>query len=144
MKSLVSLTCLLVMAALPAQAGKSYQLFPPNTPQVDKVTPPGSAKLVAPEANSVIKEEKVVLKWQAVEGADFYTVQLATDPNFRWMPVNEGLYKKTEIEVSVQAGRHYYWRVAANRGENMPGYMKGEFATSTFQTPGDYKGPGPN
>ncbi|MGE3756420.1 MAG: fibronectin type III domain-containing protein [Pseudobdellovibrionaceae bacterium] len=145
MRTLTALICLVLIAAIPAQASESgYKFLPQPTPDAAKAEPPPSPKLSSPEAYTVINEQSVTLKWEAVAESDFYTVQVATDPNFRWMSKNESMFKGTEITVNVEPGRHYFWRVASNKANNQPGTMKSYFATSTFETPGDYKGPGPN
>lgn len=131
-------------AASPAKDGHQAKaggrdnnaLFPPKQPNKALSTTPADPQLVSPEFMKTVREPSVTLTWKEVEGAQKYHVQVATDPNFKWLKADENLYQGTSLEVkNLEAGKHYYWRVAAVKPDNMSTYMTGNFSKSMFQTP---------
>ncbi len=104
-------------------------------PKKELVTRAEPPSLQAPQFFTEISGKAVTLSWVAVEGADFYHVQLATDPNFKWLVLNEPMFNKTEIIFNdLEPAKHYYWRVASLKSQNDPGYVKGNFHASMFRT----------
>lgn len=118
-----------------AFAEHDTNLFPPKKADKTKATQPGKVSLSEPAFMAKIKASNVTLKWAAVESADAYHVQVATDPNFKWLVANENMHKNTSFDVTgLEKGKHYYWRVAAEKSDNDPSYFKGWFSTSMFET----------
>ena len=142
MKILVSLVtfavCLII--SIPSlskeQAHRdNTSLFPPKQPNKALSTPPAATTLAEPAFMSKISGSEITLKWNAVEGVETYHLQVATDPVYKWLVADEKLYKGTSFQVKgLEAGKHYYWRVAAVKPENMNTFMKSEFARSMFET----------
>ncbi len=110
-------------------------LFPPKQPNRLLATAPEKAELVAPEAFAKISGAQVTLKWKAAFAAEFYHLQVATDPNFKWLKVDEPFLSTTSFDLKgLEAGKHYYWRVASVLTSNIPGSTKSAFARSMFAT----------
>lgn len=117
-------------------AEKMNALFPEPQAQPEKNNVPTKPELSAPAYFAEVKGEKATLTWKAVQGAEEYHVQLATDPNFKWLVANEYHHKATSFEATgLEAGKHYYWRVAAVKPNNWSTFRKSFFATSMFATP---------
>jgi hypothetical protein len=110
-------------------------LFPQPVADKSKVALPGTPELVEPAFMTKVTGAAVTLKWNSVIGADFYTVQVATDPNFKWLVTADPLHKTTTFEVKgLEAGKHYYWRVFAGKSDNDATYTKSLAAKSMFET----------
>jgi hypothetical protein len=117
-------------------AEKMNALFPPKESNPAKRAIPAKPELIAPTYFSAIKTDKANLQWKAVEGADLYHVQVATDPNFKWLIANDQAVKTTNFEVTgLEAGKHYFWRVLAVKSDNWNTFRKSYFAMSMFETP---------
>jgi hypothetical protein len=116
--------------------GANLNLFPPPKADLSKSARPAKPELVEPAYRAEVTSDSTTLKWNAVATADAYHLQLATDPVFKWLVVNEELYKGTSFEVKgLEKGKHYFWRVAAMKTDNAPTFMTGWFSLSTFETP---------
>lgn len=110
-------------------------LFPPKEPNKALSTVPAATSLSEPAFMAKVSGSEVTLKWAAVEGVETYHVQVATDPVYKWLTVDEKLYKGTSLQLKdLQPGKHYYWRVAAFKAKNMNSFSKGEFTKSMFET----------
>ncbi len=110
-------------------------LFPPKQPNKALSTPPSATTLAEPAFMAKISGAETTLKWSPVDGVETYHLQVATDPVYKWLVADEKLYKGTSFQVKgLEAGKHYYWRVAAVKPENMNTFMKSEFARSMFET----------
>lgn len=108
-------------------------LFPPKAPVKSLTEPPEKSELLEPPAFASVPGPAVTLKWKPADKADSYHIQLATDPNFKWLVQDLQLYKDTSFEAKdLVSGQRYYWRVAGLRPGNDPGYAKGYFVKSTF------------
>jgi len=111
-------------------------LFPPKQPNKALSAPPAATTLTAPAFMAKVSAPEATLTWKEVEGVTAYHVQVATDPVFKWLKFEDKLYKGTSYQVKdLEPGKHYYWRVAAMKPENMPSYSKAEFVKSVFETP---------
>lgn len=109
-------------------------LFPPQKPDLSKGTAPSPVKLLEPAFMSTANAS-VTLKWEASAEAEAYHVQVATDPNFKWLVTNELFVKGTSFDVSgLEADKHYYWRVAGWKSGQAAGASKGDFVKSMFKT----------
>jgi hypothetical protein len=116
-------------------AEKMNSLFPKKEAQNEKRDTPSKPELVAPEFYSKVSGDRATLQWKAVTGAEEYHVQVATDPNFKWLVTNEHHVSGTSFEATgLEAGKQYYWRVAAFKGTNWSTFRKGFFASSMFTT----------
>lgn len=112
-------------------------LFPQPQSDAAKREVPEKPELAGPSYFSQVKGDKVTLQWKAVQGADEYHVQVATDPNFKWLVSNEYHVKATSFDAAgLEAGKHYYWRVAAVKSTNWSTFRRSFFATSMFETSG--------
>jgi hypothetical protein len=118
------------------KGGADLNLFPPPQADHSKVARPAKPELVEPAFHSKTTAEAITLKWNAVATADAYHLQVATDPNFKWLVNEEMMTKNTSFEVKgLKPATHYFWRVAALKTDNTQTYMKGWFASSEFEKP---------
>ncbi|MCK6599170.1 MAG: fibronectin type III domain-containing protein [Bdellovibrionaceae bacterium] len=109
-------------------------LFPQPKQNKDKSTPPAKTTLGEPAFMAKISGPKATLKWSAVSGAENYHLQVATDPNFKWLKVDDQFQKNTTYELTgLEAGKSYYWRVAAVKNSNDSMYIKGDYEKSMFE-----------
>lgn len=116
---------------------KMNALFPQPQADAEKRKVPEKPELAGPASFSKIEGGKVTLQWKAVEGADEYHVQLATDPNFKWLVANDYHVKATSFDASgLEPGKHYFWRVAAVKSHNWSTFRRSFFASSSFETTG--------
>lgn len=110
-------------------------LFPQPKMNKSKSTPPKKTELLEPAFMAQIGGASVTLKWNAVDTAENYHLQVATDPNFKWLKVDDNFVKRPSYDLSqLEAGKTYYWRVAAVKNSNDPMYIKGPFEVSSFET----------
>jgi hypothetical protein len=117
-------------------AEKMNSLFPPKQADMEAQAIPAKPELTSPEYFSAIKTDSVTLKWKEAQGAQAYHVQVATDANFKWLVANEQEVKGTSFDVTkLEAGKHYFWRVASVRPNNWSTYRKSFFVMSMFETP---------
>lgn len=111
------------------------KLFPPPKMNKSKSTPPKRTELIEPAFMAQVPGTLVTLKWNVVETAENYHLQVATDPNFKWLMVDDNFVKRPSFELKqLQAGKTYYWRVAAVKNSNDPMFIKGAFEASSFET----------
>lgn len=130
-----------VEAKMEAKEAKTVEemrsLFPPKKPELGKGTEPAKTTLEAPAYFAKIDGNEVTLKWKAVDGADQYHLQVATDPNFKWLVTNEYFLTNTTYQQKdLKPGLHYFWRVNAVAKDNAPTHRKSGFAMSMFATSG--------
>lgn len=110
-------------------------LFPQPQAEISKATPPAKPELLQPAFQAVVTGENVTLTWKEVASANAYHVQVATDPNFKWLKADEHFVKGSSFEVKgLEKGHLYFWRVAGWKNDNMAGTNKSFFATSAFET----------
>ena len=113
--------------------GADMHLLPKPIPNPAKATRPSKVVLESPAALSKVPAGAVTLKWQEAKGAESYQVQVATDPNFKWLVTNEFFVKGNSFELkNVEAGKQYFWRVAGMNPNSDPEYLKGFFTNSMF------------
>ncbi len=112
---------------------KMNSLFPEKQKNPAVALPPQQTKLVAPKFLSSVPAGAVKLQWSETSGATDYHVQVATDPNFKWILVNEYFAKGTSLDfATAEAGKRYFWRVAAVKSENISIHTKSLFVSSAF------------
>ena len=116
-------------------AVKMNSLFPEKKKNTALATKPTPVETMEPKFLAAVPAGAVKLVWSESKGTTEYHVQVATDPNFKWLLVNEKFVKGTNFDFAkAEAGKKYFWRVAAfNRG-NDPYYMKSNFNSSAFTT----------
>ncbi|WP_413558914.1 fibronectin type III domain-containing protein [Bdellovibrio sp. HCB209] len=113
------------------------ELFPEKPVDEMAQTIPAKPELTSPDYFAAIKGETVTLKWKEAKDAQEYHVQVATDANFKWLVADDQHVKATTFDVTkLEAGKHYFWRVASVRPNNWSTFRKSYFAMSMFETPG--------
>lgn len=55
----------------------------------------------------------IIVKWNAVSGADAYSVERATDPNGKWKEVKDKTTSTEYTDKDITGGATYYYRVRA-------------------------------
>lgn len=112
---------------------KMNSLYPTKQPDPTHATRPSVTEVVAPAFLASVPAGTIKLEWKPAQGATGYHLQVATDPNFKWLVVNEKFLKETQFDFTkAEAGQSYFWRVAGTKGDNNPGYTKANFAGSAF------------
>ncbi len=143
MKFLVSLVIFATTLALSVQSVASSEeieremnaLFPPPQPDLALAQAPTKPELESPTYYQKIAPGSVVLKWKTAAETPAYHVQVATDANFKWLVKEEHLFKGASLDISgLEAGKHYFWRVAGVKPNNKDGHTKGPYASSMFET----------
>ncbi len=110
------------------------KLFPKPQMNHAKATPPQKTELIEPAFMAVIPGTSVTLKWNVVDLAENYHLQVATDATFKWLKVDDAFVKRPSYDLTqLEAGKTYYWRVAAVKNSNDAMYIKGPFETSSFE-----------
>lgn len=101
-----------------------------------KSTLPAKTQLIEPAFLAQIPGTEVTLKWNAVEGDLIrYHLQVATDPNYKWLVVNQHLATFTEYTLKdLKKGQQYFWRVYTYKTDNMAAYSKSAAISSAFVT----------
>jgi hypothetical protein len=120
-----------------AEAHKDWnEVFKQPEKNPAKSTLPTQTQLVEPGFLAKISDAEVTLKWKAVEGDGIkYHLQVATDPNFKWLVVNQPLVSFTEYTVKeLKKDQQYFWRVYTQKPDNMATYSKSAAASSAFVT----------
>lgn len=110
-------------------------LFPQKQKDGTFSTRPTVVKLTSPKFLAKVSGSSAKLEWTAADGASSYHIQVATDPNFKWLVANELWVKGTSFEATqLEADKKYYWRVASVKGENDAMFIKSLFVNSVFLT----------
>jgi|GEM_PF-3621951 len=123
----------------PACAPKDHtitmnSLFPEKQPLTKLTTRPTRVVLSSPKFLAKVTGA-VKLEWTGVPGANTYHVQIATDPNFKWLVADEHFIKETSFEFAkTEARNKYFWRVAAFNTDNESMFTKSIFVDSIFIT----------
>ena len=116
-----------------ANSENMAQVMPQPVKDSSKSTLPGKVELVEPKAFATVSGTTVELQWKAAEGATSYRVQVAKDPNFKWLVNQQDFVKDTKLSVSgLEAGTEYHWRVFPWAKDNDPNWTSGFATRSTF------------
>lgn len=108
-------------------------LYPPKVADTQKAFRLEKPVLVEPKALSTVTGTATKLTWNEVKGADSYHVQVATDPNFKWLVSDQHAVKATSFDVSgLTAGQNYFWRVYGVKSDNDAQWTTGFPAWSSF------------
>lgn len=135
--TIVSVLTLMSSLGLAAGGEKKphMKLFPKPEANQALATRPGKVTLLEPAALTKVNAAQVTLKWQAVEIADSYRIQIAKDANFKWLVRTEDFHKETSLEVTnLEPKTRYYWRVYAWKTDNDPSWMSSFADFSSFET----------
>lgn len=76
----------------------------------------GVPSLLVPTDNAVVAELPLILRWDSFPGAANYQVQIAVDPTFSALFVNDSSLVDTTASYQHFANQTYYWRVRAGDG----------------------------
>lgn len=133
------MTLTLSYKVLASESGKGHRdnnaLFPKPQAKTSNSAMPAKVELQEPGFAATVSGGQTILKWSEATGVESYHVQVATDPNFKWLTVDAPLHKGTTYQVqNLEAGKHYYWRVSATKQSNWPGSSKGPYSNSMFET----------
>jgi hypothetical protein len=108
--------------------------FPKKPANKELSARPEAVTLLEPKALSQVSGNQVTLKWKEAARSDSYRIQVATDPNFKWLVANEDFYKGTSYDLKgLEAGKHYFWRVYAFRPSNDHSYISSFSNLSSFE-----------
>jgi hypothetical protein len=113
-------------------AEKMNSLFPTKQPNPEMSARPATVELKSPAFLTTVNAGDVKLEWTPAAQASEYHVQVSTDPNFKWLVVNEKFVKDTSYTVKTEAGKRYFWRVAGFNGAKNSMYTKSNFVSSAF------------
>ena len=117
-------------------SAKMNSLFPEKTKNVAVTQRPKVVKLTSPKFLASVTTPAAKLEWTGAEGATTYHVQVAKDPNFKWLIANDNFVKTTSFDIAnLEPDRKYYWRVASIKDENDSMFTKSLFVSSVFSTP---------
>ncbi len=115
---------------------KMNSLYPEKQADHSRAVKPAVIEISAPAFLSNVAAGTVKLEWTSgttVNGSVQYHVQVATDPNFKWLVANEHFVKNNMFEFTkAEAGQKYFWRVASFKGDNNSSYTKSNFVSSVF------------
>ena len=115
--------------------GYNREILKQPVPNKAKGSLPASPELLEPEFMQKVSGNSATLKWKGPEGVDSFHVQVASDPNFKWLVVNETMLSATTFQVQgLNVGQNYYWRVASQGKGKDAGWQKSFFTKSSFKT----------
>jgi hypothetical protein len=113
-------------------AEKMNSLFPTKQANPVMRERPSVVEVKSPAFLTTVGAGEVKLEWSPSTNATAYHLQVATDPNFKWLVVNDKQVKETSYTLKTEAGKRYYWRVAGFNGEKNSMYTKSNFVSSAF------------
>ncbi len=114
---------------------KMNSLFPEKQKNPAESARPLLTTLVSPKFLTMLPAGTVKLQWAETAGATNYHVQVATDPNFKWILLNDYWAKGTALNFpNAETGKRYFWRVAAVKQTNISMHTKSLFVSSAFDT----------
>lgn len=115
-------------------AAKMNSLFPPKKKNPALATKPEAVEPKAPKFLETVSAPSVKLEWSESKATDYH-VQVATDPNFKWLVVNEKFVKGNSYDFqAAEPRKKYFWRVAAFNPANDSYFTKSNFNSSAFVT----------
>ena len=114
-------------------SAKMNSLFPQPEKNPAVTVRPTPVKISAPAFMAGVSAGSIKLEWVPSELATSYHVQIATDPQFKWLVVNETSVKGNSYDFAgAEAGKRYFWRVAATKYENDSMFTESLFTSSSF------------
>lgn len=136
MKQIFTMLLLLTVSLVTNASGKDWnKLFPQPKLETQLSKTPLKTTLLSPDFMQQVSAAKVQLKWKDVADAPEYHLQVATDPNFKWLTLDQNNIKENTFEVTgLEAGKTYFWRVAAVNTAKVNTHQKSPFVQSSFVT----------
>ena len=127
---------LIAISLVTNASGKDWnQLFPQPKLEAQLGKTPNKTTLLSPDFMQKVTADKVPLKWKDVSDAPEYHLQVATDPNFKWLIVDQNNIKESKFEVTgLESGKTYFWRVSAVNTAKVQTHQKSYFVQSSFVT----------
>lgn len=131
----IFIACALVSwTTLGAGPAKEYHnLLPKPKANLEKSQAPGAVSLVQPQAFAKLKAGAITLEWSTANEAQAYHVQVAKDPQFKWLIKDEHFVNGSSIQVTDLPVGQVFWRVAAKKPGNMAAHWKSPFTQSSFE-----------
>ena len=112
---------------------KMNSLYPTKQANPAMAVRPKIVELKSPTFLSTVGAGSVKLEWTASNSSEQYHLQVASDPNFKWLVVNEKFVANTSFDFTkAETGKRYFWRVAGFKGDNNSMYTKSNFVSSAF------------
>lgn len=134
MKILIILLTFISLAAFANESEHHEVLYPTHEADRALATEPEKVVLNEPSYMQKISEETITLKWSPSATADAYFVQVATDPNFKWLVKEDHNVNGTELTLTgLTKNQNYFWRVAAVKSNNKAGNTKSAFTMNSFR-----------
>ena len=123
-----------------------FNVASPVAPSDFTTSPNVSASLTVPKLNQPVllsplnNQYKIILnpqlKWQAVNGADFYTLSISTDSNFASPRVITNITNTDAVVSGLTNNTTYFWKVKANSNKvNASDYSSVFKFTTKLATP---------
>jgi hypothetical protein len=110
------------------------EIFKQPVKSEEKSSLPSKTELLEPTFMAKVTGAEVTLKWKSVEGVKYH-LQVATDPNFKWLVTDQPLTTANEFTIKdLQKGQQYFWRVYTQKSGNIAGHSKNVAASSMFET----------
>lgn len=114
---------------------ENIELYHEEAPSRSVIIRPMVPKLSEPAPLEVLNTQEVTLRWNPVDSANYYALQVSADPIFYNLLVNEPLLNQVQYslkDIKLESGKTYYWRVASYKDSNLPGFAKSLFNRSSF------------
>lgn len=116
-------------------SAKMNSLFPEKQKDLQVSERPLQVNLKTPKFLAVISDPSVKLIWSQGVGATSYHLQVATDPNFKWLVINDYWVKEPSYQMTnLEPNKRYFWRVASVNESNISMRTKSLFVSSAFDT----------
>jgi len=113
---------------------RKADFYPKKPADKSLSTRPAKVDILEPKSFSTVTGGKTTVKWRASEGAESYRVQVATDPNFKWLIVNQDFVQATSLDVSgLEAGQQYFVRIYGMKTQNETGFSSSFPTVTSFQ-----------
>ena len=94
-----------------------------KTPSLREKSPPSGSfhwwQLFITEARAAAADYEVVFEWENVEGAEHYTIEISSDPEFKNPELVERLPGTQYTWHGFKPQKKYYWRVAGGSANRM-------------------------
>lgn len=97
-------------------------------------------KLLIAEAQAAKANQEIVFEWESVQGADYYIIEISSDPDFRYPEVIENVNKTRYVWKKYDNKKKYYWRVASANSRGRMGLfseaseLKPQFKTKSAES----------
>ncbi len=117
-------------------SGKEYlNFYPSHKPVKAKTQMPPAVIIEQPKPFEKISSSSVVLKWAPQDQTQNYHLQIAKDPQFKWLIVEKNpiTAHQFELDLTPDSPEQIFWRVAPLSPSNDNGYTKGPFSASSFE-----------